>query len=151
MKIPPKPRKILQLLRLNKINSGTFVRLTNATLNMLQLVGPYVAWGYPNLKSVRELMYKRGFAKIDGQRIPITSNKLIEESLGSRGIICVEDVIHEIFTVGPMFKQTNAFLWPFNLNSPNGGFKGKKTRHFVEGGECGNREHLINALIRRMS
>jgi hypothetical protein len=34
---------------------------------------------YPNLKSVRELIYKRGFAKIHGQRIPITSNKIIEE------------------------------------------------------------------------
>ena len=25
---------------------------------------PYVAWGTPNLKSIRELVYKRGFAKV---------------------------------------------------------------------------------------
>lgn len=31
---------------------------------MLRLVEPYVAWGYPNLKSVRELIYKRGYGKV---------------------------------------------------------------------------------------
>ncbi|KAI9011524.1 ribosomal protein L30, ferredoxin-like fold domain-containing protein [Gaertneriomyces semiglobifer] len=144
------PKKILQLLRLTKINSGTFVRLTKATLQMLQWVGPYVAWGYPNLKSVRELVYKRGFAKVDKQRIPIHDNSVIEKSLGQFGIICVEDLIHEIFTVGPNFKQVNSFLWPFHLSNPNGGFKGKKTNHFIEGGENGNREDKINGLIQKM-
>lgn len=48
---------------------------------MLRICEPYVTWGYPNLKSVRELMYKRGFAKIRGQRIPITSNAIIEKKL----------------------------------------------------------------------
>lgn len=33
------------------------------------------------------------------------------------GIICVEDLIHEIYTVGPAFKQANNFLWPFKLSS----------------------------------
>ncbi|EGF80378.1 hypothetical protein BATDEDRAFT_16591 [Batrachochytrium dendrobatidis JAM81] len=150
-KIAPKPRKILQLLRLTRINSGTFVRLTKATLQMLQWVGPYIAWGYPNLKSVRELIYKRGFAKIDKQRIPITDNQVIEKALEKYGIICVEDLIHEIFTVGPNFKQANAFLWAFKLSNPTGGFTGKKVPHFMEGGESGNREDRINALIQRMN
>lgn len=149
-KIAPKPRKILQLLRLTQINSGTFVRLTKATLQMLQWVGPYIAWGYPNLKSVREIIYKRGFAKVQKQRIPITDNQVIESSLGQFGIICMEDLIHEIFTVGPNFKQANSFLWAFHLSNPTGGFKGKKVPHFIEGGESGNREDKINALIQKM-
>lgn len=37
---------------------------------------------YPNLKSVRELIYKRGYGKIKKQRIPLTDNSLIEKSLG---------------------------------------------------------------------
>jgi large subunit ribosomal protein L7e len=45
-KLAPKPRKILQLMRLYRINSGVFVKLTKATLQMLQWVGPYIAWGY---------------------------------------------------------------------------------------------------------
>ena len=87
--IAPKPRKILQLLRLLQINNGVFVKVTKATEQMLRLVEPYVAYGYapvifpcqhilivhssePNLKSVRELIYKRGFGKVNKKRIPLT-------------------------------------------------------------------------------
>jgi large subunit ribosomal protein L7e len=34
-------------------------------LNLLKLVEPYVAWGYPTLETVRELVYKRGFANVN--------------------------------------------------------------------------------------
>lgn len=43
--IAPKPRKILQLLRLLQINNGVFVKVTKATQQMLRLVEPYVAYG----------------------------------------------------------------------------------------------------------
>ena len=33
-------------------------------LNMLKLVQPYVTYGFPSLKTVRELIYKRGFGKV---------------------------------------------------------------------------------------
>jgi large subunit ribosomal protein L7e len=52
---------------------------------------PYITWGTPNLKSVRELIYKRGFVKIDGRRTPITSNDLIESKVHMQNftqIIC---------------------------------------------------------------
>lgn len=87
-KIAPKPKKILQLLRLLQINNGVFVRVTKATQQMLHLVGPYVTYGEVNLKAIRELVYKRGYAKVDGQRIPITDNQIIEKQLGKFGIIC---------------------------------------------------------------
>jgi large subunit ribosomal protein L7e len=133
-----------------KINSGVFVRLTKATSELLQVVQPYIAYGYPNLKSVRELIYKRGYGKIDKQRIPLTDNALIQDSLEKYGIVCMEDLIHEIFTVGPNFKQANQFLWPFQLSNPTGGWKTRKFKHFVEGGDLGNREENINALINQM-
>ena len=44
--IAPKPRKILQLLRLLQINNGVFVRVTKATEQMLRLVEPYITYGY---------------------------------------------------------------------------------------------------------
>ena len=34
---------------------------------MLRIADPYIAWGYPNLKSVRELIYKRGYGKLQGR------------------------------------------------------------------------------------
>ncbi|XP_059471678.1 large ribosomal subunit protein uL30 [Neocloeon triangulifer] len=149
--VSPKVRKVLQLFRLRQINNGVFVKLNKATLNMLRICEPYITWGYPNLKSIRELIYKRGFGKIQGRRIPITSNDIVESALGKKGdsIICVEDLIHEIFTVGPRFKYASNFLWPFKLNTPTGGWR-KKTTHYVEGGDFGNREDKVNALLRRM-
>jgi len=147
--VHPRARKIMQLLRLRQINNGVFIKLNKATLNMLKIADPHICWGYPNMKSIRELIYKRGFVKINGRRTAITSNKLIEEKLGKFGIICIEDVINEIFTVGPHFKQASNYLWPFKLNTPTGGWR-KKTTHFVEGGDFGNRETKINPLLRRM-
>jgi hypothetical protein len=37
---------------------------------------------YPNLKTVRELVYKRGFGKVNKQRIALTDNSIIEKALG---------------------------------------------------------------------
>merc|ERR1712045_205359 len=99
--VAPKVKKVLQLFRLRQINNGVFIKLNKATINMLRICEPYITWGTPNLKSVRELVYKRGFVKIAGNRTPITSNDLVEGSLGKFGIICVEDLIHEILSVGP--------------------------------------------------
>jgi large subunit ribosomal protein L7e len=54
-----------------------------------------------------------------------------------------------LVTVGPHFKEANNFLWPFKLDSPSKGFNNK--RHpFHRGGDWGNREDLINELVRRM-
>ena len=146
----PKVRKVLQLLRLRQIFNGTFVKLNKASINMLRIVEPYISWGYPNLKSVNELIYKCGYGKINKKRIALTDNALIAQSLGKYGIICMEDLIHEIYTVGKCFKEANNFLWPFKLSSPRGGMN-KKTAHFVQGGDAGNREDQIKRLIRRMN
>ncbi|XAR49799.1 hypothetical protein NMG60_11003940 [Bertholletia excelsa] len=148
--VDPKTRKILQLLRLRQIFNGVFLKVNKATMNMLRRVEPYVTYGYPNLKSVRELIYKRGYGKLSKQRTALTDNSIIEQALGKYGIICIEDLIHEIMTVGPHFKEANNFLWPFKLKAPLGGLQ-KKRNHYVEGGDAGNREDYINELIRRMN
>jgi large subunit ribosomal protein L7e len=146
----PESKKILQLLRLRQIHNGVFVKLNRATLTMLRLVEPYITYGPPNLKTISELIYKRGFGKVNKQRIPLTDNKIIADALGKHSIICIEDLIHEIVTVGPHFKEANNFLWPFKLSSPLGGYV-KKGTHFSEGGDFGNREEAINKLVRRMN
>ena len=147
--VSPKVKKILRLLRLRQIHNAVFVRLNKATSEMLRLVEPYIAYGYPNLKTVRELVYKRGYAKLNGQRVPIVDNEQIERVLGKFGILSVEDLIHEIYTVGPHFKQAANFLWPFKLNSPTGGFS-NKLRQFNECCYYCNHEVLIGKLVNRM-
>jgi len=149
----PKTKKILQLLRLRQIHLGVFLRVNKATQEMIKRVEPYVAYGYPSLKATRSLIYKRGFGKIkttgQAQRVPLTENSIIEGALGQYGIKCFEDLVHEIYTVGPHFKEANNFLWPFKLNSAKGGMA-KKRLGFNEGGQAGNREEYINGLIARM-
>merc|ERR1719511_320494 len=147
--IHPRPRKVLQLFRLRQINNGVFMKLNKATLNMLKIVEPYVAWGVPNLKTVRELIYKRGYGKVDRQRIPLTDNAVIEKQLGGKDILCMEDLIHEVFTVGSNFKSASNFLWPFKLNTPNGGWR-RKYNHFNDGGDFGYRDSQIDALVKKM-
>merc|ERR1712232_1390524 len=125
IKLSPKPRKVLQLLRLKQIHNGVFVKVNKPILQMLKLVQPYVTYGYPSLKTVRSLVYKRGFGKVNKQRIPIADNSVISSELSSVGINCCADLVHEIYTCGPNFKAANNFLWPFKLNSPNGGFSSR--------------------------
>lgn len=90
-----------------QIFNGVFLKVNKATVNMLHRVEPYVTFGYvskcfcsikkgevfssirmhfvtfryPNLKSVRELIYKRGFGKVNKQRIALTDNSIIEQVL----------------------------------------------------------------------
>ena len=54
MGVSPKARKILQLLRLRQVHNGVFIKLNKATQNMLFMIEPFVTYGEPNLKSVRE-------------------------------------------------------------------------------------------------
>lgn len=129
----------MQLLRLRQLHNGVFVRLHKATINMIRKVEPFVAYGYPSTKTVHDLLYKRGFGKENGQRLPLTDNSIIEGQLGKFGIVCIEDLIHEITTCGPHFKEANYFLWPFKLNSPRKGFE-KKRHPYHNHGAFGNRE-----------
>jgi len=154
-KMAPKPRKILKLLRLDQLHKGVFVKSTKPMINMLKYVQPYVVMGYPNLKTTREIILKRGFAKVPvtngSQRVPIQNNDIIAKHLGKYGIEGMDDLIHEIYTVGPNFKQAQNFLWAFKLSSPNGGYVLKKHGfHEPKGGDWGNREELINKFVRRM-
>jgi 60S ribosomal protein uL30 len=145
----PKVKKILQLLRLRQLHSGVFVKLNGSTIKMLRLVEPYIAYGTPNLKTVRELVYKRGYGKVNKQRVPIDNNAVVEQVLGKYDIVCVEDVIHELYTTGPHFKEVANFLWPCKLSSPTGGFK-MKLLHYNEGGDAGDRGEKIHELVKKM-
>merc|ERR1711957_885645 len=149
--VSPKAKKVMQLFRLRQIHNATFVRLNEATVRMLRLIEPYVTYGYPTRATIEKLVYKRGFGKLNKQRVPIAENSIIEEGLGQYGINCCADLIHELVTVGPAFKQANNFLWPFKLSSPLGGFSAKtKLLHYLEGGEAGNRAEEINKIVKKM-
>lgn len=145
----PDMKKILQLLRLRQIHNAVFIKINKATINMLRKVEPYITYGYPSRDLVKKLVYKRGYGKVNRQRLPLTSNEIIEQVLGRYGVHCIEDVIHSIVTADSNFKRVSNFLWPIKLRTPRGGYNNK--RHpFQVGGDWGNREEQINNLVRRM-
>ncbi|KAF8584300.1 hypothetical protein K439DRAFT_1567691, partial [Ramaria rubella] len=112
-----KPRKILQLLCLLQIN-GVFVKVTNTCIVSPPMRRAFETIGLalttlgtrdyePNLKSVHELIYKRGHGKVNKSHIP-HNNAVIEAMLGKHDILSVEDLVHEIFTAGPNFRQAHS-------------------------------------------
>ncbi|XP_054814329.1 60S ribosomal protein L7-1 [Prosopis cineraria] len=146
----PKTRKVLDKLNLKRVFNAVFVKASVGIMAKLQRVEPYVTYGYPNIKSIKELIYKKGFAKLDNQKVPLTDNNIIEQALGKYGIVCMEDMVHEIVNVGPHFEEVASFLWPFELSKPADGLRGSKTL-YKDGGDTGNREDLINELIDKMN
>ncbi|ERE87767.1 60S ribosomal protein L7-like protein [Cricetulus griseus] len=57
-------------------------QLKKASISMLRIVEPYIACGYPNLKSVNELIYKYSYGKISKKSIALTDSYLTVPSLG---------------------------------------------------------------------
>lgn len=79
------------------------------------------------MKSENEWTSKHSYGKINKQRIALTDDTLTAPSFGKFGIICMEDLILEIYTVGKHFKEANNFLRPFKLSSSRGEMKKKTT------------------------
>jgi large subunit ribosomal protein L7e len=153
--IPPRSKKILDLIRLKKINNGVFLKLNSSSLQLLKKIEPYVAYGYPTPKTIRTLINKRGFGKIGKrgkwQKVSLVGNKVIDQSLFQVGIHSLNDLVNEIITGGPYFKEVNNFLWPFQLKSPKKGYsKHGKNKNIAESGAYGNWDESINGLINKM-
>ncbi|CCH43418.1 Ribosome biogenesis protein [Wickerhamomyces ciferrii] len=128
VKIPSKIQKILNLLRLTHINTGVFIKLTESIYPLIKLISPYTVIGKPSLQSVRQLIQKRATINVSNDEgegfktIKLNDNNIVEEKLGDEGIICIEDLIHEIVTLGENFKIVSYFLNPFELNNDIVGF-----------------------------
>merc|ERR1719277_2496969 len=120
-RMSPKVRKVLRLLRLRQLHNAVFIKVNKATIGMLKLVEPYVAYGYPTVATIKKLICKRGYLKINRQRIPLVSNEQVEEQLGALDIKSVGCMINELYTCGPNFTAVASTLWPFKLSSPRGG------------------------------
>lgn len=146
-KVPFKAQKVLNALRLKNVNDGTFVKLNEKIRPLLKFVNPYVVVGNPSLATVRSLVQKRATVKVglnenenenkeqgeviapagydsaevegtDYKIIALNDNNLIEEKLGHIGVICQEDIIHEIYRLGDSFREVVQFMEPFHLKEP---------------------------------
>ncbi|XP_010472880.1 PREDICTED: 60S ribosomal protein L7-1 [Camelina sativa] len=147
----PKTERILNNLQLRSTFTGVFARATDSLFQKLLKVQPYVTYGYPNDKSVKDLIYKKGYTIIEGNPVPLTDNNIIEQALGEHKIFGIEDLVNEIARVGDHFREVMRFLGPLKLNKPTAGVLNRKKQVFSEGGDTGNREDKINDLINKLN
>lgn len=138
---------LLNQIGLRRLHQAVFLRLTPDTKAVLSLIEPYVIYGTPNPGTVRELIFKYGFIKYKDRKTSISSNTQIEELFGKCGVICVEDILHEVTTVGPNFDKILKAIYPFILPNPKDGWIGKKGLTFKKGGIAGYRGDKINDFI----
>lgn len=109
---------VLKNMRLQKIHSAVFVRSSPAVHEQLQQIRPYVTAGTPSLETVRSLINKRAHTVVNDKRVPVSDNTMVEEALGDAGVICVEDIIHEIMNGDDeTFGKVSSYLAPFELNT----------------------------------
>mmetsp|Transcript_42501 Transcript_42501/g.66564 ORF Transcript_42501/g.66564 Transcript_42501/m.66564 type:complete len:246 (-) Transcript_42501:243-980(-) len=153
--IPPKVRKILELLRLDRINAGIFLKNNPSTTKMLKSIEPFIAYGYPSFSSIKNLIEKRGAIKLgkrgNWHRESLKNDKIIASNLNFCGIYSKTELCEMIYSCGNNFKMINNALWPFRLRPPKKGFsKVSKKKHVVEGGVFGNWGSYINTLIEKM-
>jgi len=149
-RMSPKVKKVLRLLRLRQLHNGVLIKINKATVGMLKLVEPWIAMGYPSVATIKKLVCKRGYLKINRQRIPLVSNDQVENLLGDYDIKSIGCMINELFTCGPNFTNVSSSLWPFKLSAPKGGYRGQKRVPFIEGGTYGNHESYINQFVAKM-
>ena len=97
--------------------------VTSIDTEHLKAFDSYVAYGYVTNKSVVELVHRRAFANISGVKKPLTDNMTVETMLGDKGILCLNDLSHEVFSVGPNFDAATKMLCTFKLSSPTGNYE----------------------------
>jgi len=147
--MPQKVRKILQHLRLSELNNAVLVQCSENMIEKIKIIEPYITWGYPSLRSLHNLIFKYGYGEVDGVKGALSSNVIIENKFSQHGLLCLEDVVKEIFEAGPHFDKLTQFMYPFKLTPPKGGFR-RVAVHFSKNGAWGNRAEKINTLIRKM-
>ncbi|GAB0087285.1 60S ribosomal protein L7 [Sergentomyia squamirostris] len=139
--------KILGQLNLERIHTAVLAKSGPKLAAMLSIIEPYVTWGTPSIHTVRNLIFKKGKLFVNGKLEAIQSNAMIEENLGDLGVICTEDIVHELFTGGENFDKINGRLKTFRMSAPRDGWKKKLNKSFEKGGEYGNRGTAIDDLI----
>jgi len=146
----PMIRRALSRMRLRHVNEGVFLRYDASNRKMLQLVEPWVVYGPPTKGVVEDLVERRGFGTIDGKRVALSDNTIIEQALGDEcGVICVEDLVHELTEVGDGFNKVAKFLWPFRLSHQSTHFE-RETLKLTLGKDYGDKGERINEFIKQM-
>lgn len=137
--IHPDIVETLKRLNLARKHNACLLPDTPSIVGMLKKTSDYITWGEINREALVLLLKKRG--RLIGDK------KITEEDLNKLGASSFEELADKILKEGKLPRMMKKV---FRLTPPSGGFKGKITRHFEEGGELGYRGEAINELLLRM-
>lgn len=123
LKIPSKAKLVLLVLKLNDIDTGVFVKANDLTIELLGLIAPYIVIGEPSHALIRQLFQKRArYTTSEGATEKLNNNQVVEDKFEDLGLICIEDVIHELTLLSDNFQTITSWLMPFKLNAPVNGW-----------------------------
>jgi len=108
----------LRELGLEKRYTCVLLPNTAETLRRLQYVQYYLFWGLPSKDVIRTLVEKKAAICVDNEIVPLSSNTLVEDNLGDLGMVCLDDLVHELWSVGSSFTRITQLLRPFQLGNP---------------------------------
>ena len=145
-------KKELTNMKLNNKYDAVFIKLDEDTIKKLSALDAYLAYGYISHKSVIELVHRRAYYLKGGKRSPLSDNLTVEKALGDKNILCLNDLSHEIFNLGPNFDHCNNMLSTFQLSAPIGHYEKKILQNHDEveekGGFLGEKmEDFLNKIL----
>jgi len=109
--LSPQQKGIFRKLGLKKQHEANFFLVTDELKKMIRAIENFVIYGYVTKALVKALISKRGYLKVEKELKPINSNKVVEDVLGSLGMVCIEDLVSEIFHRGTNFENLKKFVW----------------------------------------
>ena len=142
-------KDVLHKLGLFRLFSCAFLKNDPVTREALKIVNSYVTYGFVSQENIHEILIRRGKLLEEGKDVRNLDNEAIEAALGSKNILCFEDLVHEITTIGKHFNEVVNFVGNIWLR-PSEEVKTKVNKEFSKAGSQGNRGEAINELLRNM-
>ncbi|PFH31501.1 putative 60S ribosomal protein L7-B [Besnoitia besnoiti] len=139
----PEVQVALKKLGLRKPFWGTLLRNDEAAMQQMRLLNPFVFYGYPTLATVRRMFLTRGRLRVsEEESTDLTDNAKVEAHLGAYGMLCVEDVVQELWTAGGHFDDIMQHMCAFELSNLK-----KIEGLYAKKNQYGNMREKINTKI----
>ena len=103
------------------MNDCRIVAATPANLAQIRKCDAYIYYGIPTPEIISTLVHKKAHIKQEKEYVPLNNNAVVEDVLGSLGLICVEDIV-EVLVKGKddeRFDRVSEFMAPFRVNPEN--------------------------------
>lgn len=106
-------------LRLCAPGDAVLLKRNSDVRSALQKVKPFVIFGVPSQSLVSDLVAKKTVIKDpeNGElNIEIVDNAMVEKYFEEKfGFVCLEDISHELFSMGKMFEDVSKKMEPFKV------------------------------------